>query len=177
MEKWKNTMLISPKKVKESGLLNLNVDEGVIGAAIRTAQQVYMVDVVGSELVEKLQQLVYAKISGQEGIDAEDAIAYKTLLEEYMTPALISKAVIDTAMRISYKIRNMGVVKNSDANVNAASIDDIKFIQNNEETNYNHYLNRMAEYLCANKEAIPESHYDCGCRPKKKYANINLWLG
>ena len=29
MEKWKNTMLISPKKVKESGLLNLNVDEGV----------------------------------------------------------------------------------------------------------------------------------------------------
>lgn len=178
MTEYKNTMLISPKRVKESGDLNLNVDEAMIGASIRTAQQVYMVDVVGSDLVEKLQQLVFNKISGvNDNIDSEENIAYKTLLDEYMTPALISKTVVDIALRISLKIRNMGVVQNSDMNVNRASIDDIKYLQNYEETNYNHYLNRMAEFLCDNKEAIPESSFNCGCKPKTKFANINLWLG
>lgn len=173
------TMLISPKRVKESGDLNLNVDEAMIGASIRTAQNVYMVDVVGSELVEKLQMLVYNKIQNASGntIDSDENIAYKTLLDEYMTPALISKTVVDTAIRISLKIRNMGVVQNSDMNVNRASLDDIKYLQNYEETMYNHYLNRMAEFLCDNKEAIPESSFNCGCKPKTKFANTNLWLG
>ena len=179
MEQYKNTVLISPKKVKESGELNLNVDECVIGASIRTAQNVYMVDVVGKDLVEALQEKVYNKIQGVSAntIDSEENVAYKTLLDEYMTPALITKTVIDVCIRISLKIRNMGVVKNSDTNVQAADIDDIKFLQNYEETNYCPYLNRMVEFLCANKEAIPESNFTCGCKPKKKFANVNLFLG
>lgn len=178
MQEYKNTMLISPKRVKESGDLNLNVDEGVIGASIRKAQSVYMVDVVGKDLVERLQQLVYNKIQGaDDNIDSPENIAYKTLLDEYLTPALISKAIIETAIRISLKIRNMGVVQNSDMNVNAASLEDIKYLQNYEETSYNHYLNRMQEFLCENKEAIPESNFVCGgCKPKKKFANVNLFL-
>lgn len=174
------TMLIGPKRVKESGDLNLNVDDSMIGASIRTAQNVYMVDVVGSDLVERLQELVYNKIlnvSGATNIDSEEAVAYKTLLDEYMAPALVSKTVVDIALRISLKIRNMGVVKNSDVNVQAASIDDIKYLQNYEETMYNHYLNRMAEFLCQNKLAIPESKFNCDCKPRTKYANTNLWLG
>lgn len=173
-------MLISPKKVKESGELNLNVDEGVIGASIRTAQNVYMVDVVGKDLVEALQEKVYNKIQGASAntIDSEENVAYKTLLDEYMTPALITKTVIDVCIRTSLKIRNMGVVQNSDGvNVQKASLDDIKFLQNYEETMYDHHLNRMAEFLCANKEAIPESTFTCGCKPKKKFANVNLFLG
>lgn len=178
MKEYINTMLTSPKKVKESGELNLNVDEGVIGTCIRTAQNVYMVDVVGTELVERLQELVYNKIKGNpDTIDDSENVAYKTLLDEYMVPALNSKTIVETAIRISLKIRNLGVVQNSDVNANAASLDDIKYLQNYEETMYNHYLNRMAEFLCENKEAIPESKYDCGCKPKTKYANTNLWLG
>ena len=179
MKDYSTTMLISPKRVKESGELSLNVDESMIGASIRTAQNVYMVDVVGSDLVEKLQELVYNKIQNASAntIDSEENVAYKTLLDEYMKPALISKTVVDVALRISLKIRNMGVVQNSDTNVNAASLDDIKYLQNYEETMWNHYLNRMAEFLCQNKQAIPESNFNCDCKPRTKYANTNLWLG
>ncbi len=171
-------MLISPKRVKESGDLNLNVDEAMIGASIRTAQQVYMVDVVGSDLVEKLQQLVYNKISGvNDNIDSEDNIAYKTLLDEYLQDALVYKTVIDLALRKSLEIRNMGVVQNYDTNVQASDLEDIKYLQNYLETNYNDKLNRMVEFLCANKEAIPESKFTCGCKPLTKFANTNLYLG
>lgn len=71
----------------------------------------------------------------------------------------------------------MGTIQNSDTNIQASSLDDIKYLQNYEETNFNHFLNRMAEFLCKNKAAIPETNFDCGCSPKKRYANINLWLG
>lgn len=179
MTNFLNTMLISPKMVKESGELSLNVDENVIGTCIRTAQNVYMTDVVGTELVMRLQELVWNKIKGNDdAIDDEENIAYKTLLDQYMKPALISKTVIEVAIRQSLKIRNMGVVQNSDGmNVQKASLDDIKYLQNYEETMWNHHLNRMADFLCKNKEAIPESKYDCGCKPKTRYANTNLWLG
>lgn len=177
---WKNTMLVSPRKIKDSGLLSLNVDDAYIGAAIRTAQMVHLVDAIGTDLVEKLQLLVYNKVnnvSGATNIDSEENIQYKVLLDEYVTPALISKTIVESALRMSLKIRNMGVVRNSDTNVNYAQLADIKYLMSYEETDYNHYLNRMAEFLCDNKEAFPESNYDCGCMPKKKFANIQIWLG
>lgn len=173
-----NTMLVSPKMVKQSGELNLNCDDAQIGAAIRTAQNVYLVDVLGKDLVEHLQELVYNKItSHSNSIDDEANIAYKTLLDDYVVDSLIYKTVIDLAIRASLKIRNMGTVQNSDTNVQASSLDDIKYLQNYVETMYNHTLNRMMDFLCQNKSAIPESNVECGCKGKRKYANINLWLG
>lgn len=179
MTNYKATMLVSPKVVKQSGELNLNCDDSQIGASIRTAQNVYMVDVLGSALIERLQELVYRKLRGEteDTIDSEENIAYKTLLDDYLTEALTYKTVIDLCMRASFKVRNMGVVQNTDTNVLSANIDDIKHLQNYIETMYNHSLNRMAEFLCQNKEAIPESKFDCGCKPTTKFANVNLFLG
>lgn len=179
MKDYLNTMLISPKRVKESGELNLNVDDGAIGTSIRTAQGVYLVDVLGKDLVEKVQELVYAKVQGASGgtIDTEENIPYKTLLTEYITPVLISQTIIDIALRNSLKIRNMGVVQNSDTNVNAATLSEIHSLQNYQETMLNHHLNRMVEFICENKAAFPEADFVCGCKPTRKYANTNLWLG
>ena len=172
-------MLISPKRVKESGELNLNVDDGAIGTSIRTAQGVYLVDVLGSDLVEKVQELVYNKVQGASAntIDSEENVPYKTLLTEYITPVLISQTIIDIALRNSLKIRNMGVVQNSDTNVNSVTVADIMHLQNYQETMLNHHLNRMVEFICENKAAFPEADFVCGCKPKRKYANTNLWLG
>jgi len=178
MNEYKNTMLVSPNKVKESGKLNINVEDRMIAASIRVAQNVYLVDVIGKGLVEKLQQLVFNKIEGNtDTIDDAENEAYKTLLDEYIVEVLQQKTVIDLCIRNSYKVRNMGVVKNSDTNVNASDIDDIKYVQNYLETEYNHTLNRMAEFLCENKAAFPECVFDCDCSHTPKYANINLFLG
>ena len=178
MNNYKNTMLISPNRVKESGMLNVNVDDNMIGASIRVAQNIYLADVIGQDLIDKLQLLVYNKLTnGSPKINDDEQIAYATFLYDYLSDALVWKTVIDLCMRTSFKVRNMGVVQNSDTNVNAANIDDIKYYQNYLETMYNHCLNRIAEFLCENKEAIPESKFDCGCKPTNKYSNVNLWLG
>lgn len=181
MTEYKNTMLISPKRVKESGELSLNCDDTMIGASIRTAQKVYLTDILGKAMIEKLQELVYNKISGQPNdIDAPDNVAYKTLLDDYLCDALIYKTIVDLYLRSSMKIRNMGAVQNTDTNVLSMSLDDIKYMQNYVETMYNDALNKMSDFICENKAAFPEigeGKIKCGkCGRNGKFANINLYL-
>ena len=174
---YKSTMLVSPTRVKESGELNINVEDRQIGAAIRVAQNIYIRDVIGKDLLEKLQELVYNKIQGS-GTTIDDEPAYKTFLDEYLQDAIVYKTIIELCIRISLQIRNMGVIQNYDTNVQASSLDDIKYLQNYLETLYNDKLNRIVEFLCANKEAIPEGAFVCdSCKPITKYANTNLYLG
>lgn len=173
-----NTMLISASKVKSYGLLNLNVDDSVVSSAIRIAQNVYLVDVIGVDLVHRLQQLVYNKIKGQpDTIDDSGNTAYKTLLDEYVTDVLAYKTASETVVPNTLKQRNFGTVQNADTNVRDASVSDARYLRDYLETSFNHYLNRMSEFLCENKGAFPEYTFDCGCEPNVKYGNIGLWLG
>lgn len=167
----KNIMLISPNSIKALGAAALNLDENVMGEAIRTAQNVYLVDVVGTTLVETLQDKIDDGTIGN-----EDNIAYKTLLDEYIKYVLAYKVLEECAMSVSLKVRNIGVAKNDDTNTHQATLPEVRHLIDRYRTNYNHYLNRMADYLCEQKAAIPESNFDCGCRPTKKFANVNLFL-
>lgn len=175
-------MLVSPDAIKGLGDLNYNVDDTIVGAAIRTAQNIYMEDVIGTALLNKLQSLVYNAIKGQTpSIEDDEYVAYKTLLDDYVTEALQYKTVVEVCTRISFKIRNVGVAQNSDTNINASSLSDIKYIRNTYETYYCDSLNRMMEFLKANRSAFEEID-SCPCGGKKpninnKYANTGLYLG
>lgn len=173
-----NIMLISPNTVKARGDVALNYDDTFIGSAIRTSQEVFLVDFIGKECVDALTDLVGRKIQGEEdNIDSEGRIAYKTLLDEYLRPLLSYQVLLETALRTSLKIRNLGVVRNTDTNAQYANLDDVKFLIDNYRTAVNHWQNRTIDFLCENKGAIPECQIDCGCGPKRKYANTGLWLG
>ena len=95
MLEYKNTMLVSPTKVKEFGNINLNVEESEIGAAIRIAQDVHLKDAAGRNLIEHVQELVYNKIIGSGStIDDDVNEPYKVLLDEYLTPALVYRTAV-----------------------------------------------------------------------------------
>lgn len=180
MSEYKKVMLISPDDVKSTGNINYNVDDEVIGAAIRTAQNIYLTDVLSSELVEKLQQLIFNSIEGVEDNieDAQNAY-YKTLLDDYIKEALSYKATAEICVRISLKIRNMGVVQNSDTNVNAVGLDDIKYLRDTFNGYWESSVNKMYKYLKKNKQAFPE-FIGCGCDKiniKAKFGNTGLFLG
>lgn len=178
----KNTMLVSPDAIKGTGELDYNVDDVMIGSAIRTAQNVYLQDIIGSTLLERIQELVYNAIVGSgESIDDEDKVMYKTLLDEYIENVLINKTMVEITTKVSFKIRNVGVAQNSEENINASSLANIKYIRNNYETLFCDSLNRMVEWLDENKAAFPELEV-CQCgksKPnlKKRYANTNIYLG
>lgn len=176
----KNTMLISPQKVKTYGTINLNVNESEIGNAIRIAQNVYLTDIIGTELVEHVQQLVYNKVKGITGdtIDDEANVAYKVLLDEYLTPVLVYRTAVELCTLLTLKIRNMGVVKNSDTNVQTTTAGDVKYMSEYYETFFVDAVNKLMDFLCLNKAAyaeVPEGF--CTCKSKPRYARTGLWLG
>lgn len=179
MTDFKNTMLISPQKVKSWGVINLNVNESEIGNAIRISQEIYLRDIVGTDLVERVQRLVYNKIQGlPDTIDDEANEAYKVLLDDYLTPVLVYRTAVELCTLVTLKIRNMGVVKNNDTNVQATSAGDVKYMSEYYSTFFNDKVNRLMDFLCENKEAfeeVPEGF--CTCSSKPRYARTGLWLG
>lgn len=179
MLEYKNTMLVSPKKVKEYGNINLNVDEAEMGAAIRIAQDVHLKDAVGRNLIEHVQELVYNKIQGSGStIDDDSNEPYKVLLDEYLIPALVYRTAMELCTILTLKVRNMGLVKNSDTNVNATDGPDMSYMQEYYGVLYNDALNRIMDYLCENKGAIPEVPDGfCTCSSKPRFAQTGLWLG
>lgn len=179
MASYKDTMLTAPDTIKATGEVNYNVDDSVIGATIRTSQNIYLRDVIGTALLEKIQQLVWEKIQGGTGttIDSEEAAPYKVLLDEYIQPALGYKVAAELCTRLTYKLRNFGVVKNESTNINANDLADIIYVRDNMEVFWNDALNRMMEFICANVAAYPEANVKCGCGESPKFARSGLFLG
>ena len=84
---------------------------------------------------------------------------------------------------ISFKIRNIGTVKNSDTNINYPDISEIKYLEKQYNTYYNTYCERLSKYLKSNIDNLPEISADVPiyfdkAAVDKKYANDGgLWLG
>lgn len=180
MNEYKKVMLISPDAVKASGNINYNVDDEVIGSAIRTAQNIYLNDVLCPELVEKIQLLVWNAIQdGEDSIEDAQNAHYKALLEDYIKEAMSYKVTAEICVKIALKIRNMGVVQNADTNVNPVGLEDIKYLRDTYNGYWESSVNKMYAYLKKNRELFPE-FVGCGCdkiNVKAKYGNTGLWLG
>ena len=185
MNNFRNTLLISVKELKSNGtLFSNNVDDGYLNSTIITCQEVYLEQVTGTALYHKLQELVYNQITGQEdGIYAPGNEAYKDLLEEMVKPYLKARATVDILYPVSYKIRNMGVMKSSDTNLQNADMSDIKYLEKQYLTYVAEYEQRLSKYLCDNKKLFPELEADVPAyfdKPSvgKNYANeCGLYLG
>lgn len=185
MTPYLNTMLTSPDAVKAESQINYNVDDNVIGASIRTAQSLYLQEIIGSELLKKLQLLVFNAINkNEDNIDDDENAIYKDLLDDYVEPLLIAQTLMETCVPISMKIRNIGVSQDNDYNIVSAQLTAVKELRDYYETHCDHLATRLSQYLCHNKELFPElSAEDCGCgifiKPSlgKEYGNTGLWLG
>lgn len=184
MNNFRNTLLISANELKNANtLISGNVDDDVLSSTILTCQEVYLESITGTALYHKLQQLVFNQITNVQGkINDPANDSYKTLLDECIKPFLKARCTVDVLYNIAFKIRNNGVVKSNDTNIQNVDIDDIKYLEKQYSTYVDEYSQRLSKYLCYNKELFPEltadipSYFD---QPTmgKDYANTGLWLG
>lgn len=181
----KNVMLESIDDIKAATYLNNNVNDNELGAALRETQNIHLQDIIGSNLLYRIQELIYNAIEGNEDtIDDEKNEDYKTLLEDYIQPYLEAKIQAIICLPITYKTRNLGVTKSSDDNINYPSSDEVLLVQNRYNTSAGRYATILSKYLCANKEKFPElSQTCCSCVPfvepklNKNIINTGLFIG
>lgn len=182
---YKDVLLEAPDDIKAATYINSNVDDNMLGAAIRETQDSYLIKILGSNLYYKLKELVYNAIEGNEdSIDSESRIAYKTLLDEYVQPFMEAKVQAVLPLMITFKTRNLAVTSSSDDNIRAAGIDDVAFVQRRYNTIADQRATSLSFFLCDNRDAFPELEEDtCSCGMYyppmigKRFVNVGLWLG
>lgn len=181
----KDIMLTAPNAVKASTYVTNDVSDEIIGASIRESQEIHLQSIIGSNLLFRLKQLVYNAMKGEiDNIDEPENEAYKVLLDEYVEPYLVVKTQALICLPISYKIRNMGVVTNSDTNVAQNGMDAAYAMQRRFNVQASEYATRLSMFLCTNKADYPElSEGPCGCsayvKPMigRKFINVPINLG
>lgn len=183
MNNWNNVVLISADNVKNLTIVNTNVSDEYIGYAIRDTQNIDLQSIIGTSLLDKIKELLYNKMKGLDNaIDTEANVAYLDLFEEFIKPYLVHKTVVNVLIPISLKIRNMGVIKTNDTNIQNAEFDEVKYLMKYYEQQAAFYETRLSKFLCVNKNAYPELEMDTEAwmsKPLigKNFAPTELWLG
>lgn len=129
------------------------IDDGVEGskltAAMRTAQEIHILDLIGSGLYDAICNDI-----NDNGPLTEDR-DYFTLVTQYIAPCLAFYTVYEAAEMISFQFLNKGVMTRSAKDQQPASIGDIVHVANHWKRKAEDYAHKIVKYLCANPTTYP----------------------
>lgn len=144
-----NKLFITPQYLIENSAINSNVEQKILTKCIRSASDKYIMPLIGSNLYEAIVN----KISG--GTMA--AGDYKSLLDDYITPALVDYSVLEYIPFSAVKFRNKGIQRqNSGENSEPADMDNLTYLQQSVRDSAQFYSERLVRYLKANIQLFPE---------------------
>ena len=153
----RNVLLLSEDMLKTNSEISDNLYGKSLLPAIRTAQDLYLEEYLGSCLYEKILDLV-----GDGSIMAPENVAYKDLLDDFITPFLIERVIADLIPVVGSKIANLGIYQSRDEYTDNVSSADVSRLQNLHVIKANHYAKRMQLFLKSNRTAYPELEC-CSC--------------
>lgn len=134
--------LINEDVLKSETILNDNVGSEFIRPAIETSQDIYLQQLIGTELLDKLYDLVKENTIGE-----EENTKYKTLLDDYIINYLKYKVLSEITIPLAYKYRSSGVVQVQNDHTVNTTMRDAGLVQNHYELRATFYAERMTKYL------------------------------
>jgi hypothetical protein len=153
-------LFISEEKLKDSTTVGLNVDTSLLLPYIKQAQKLYVETKLGTDLNQKLKDLVIAGTVNDVGNEA-----YATLLNDYIGEMLPSFALY------------MALSKTSE-NGTALSTEEAQHLRNEVLNTGEYYMERMIDYIRNNTSSFPEYSTNTGAdvSPDRNsyYSNMNL---
>lgn len=167
------TLYISENRLKESTTINHNVDTELLVPNIKVAQDKYILTKLGSDLDNKLQQLI-------QDAELDDAgnENYKKLVNTYIQPALIQWTTYESIIYLGFKFQNKDIMRKNSETGTPASLDDIKFLRQEVRNTAEWYTERLVDYLCHNNNLFPEysTNTNEDVRPSRKnyFNGMNL---
>ena len=163
-------LLISEDYIKTESILNDNCYGKFLLPAIREAQDIYLSQIIGQNLLDELYfRVLNNQISGD----------YKTLLEDYIQPFLLYQVQSNIVPTLNVKLANIGTVLTQDEHIVNLSKTDVDNLKQNIQYRADFYCRRLQEYLLQNREIFDLD--DCMCGNIKanleSAASTGLWLG
>lgn len=148
----KDILLLSANTMKNKSTLNRNVEDNFIISAVKTAQDVHLVNLIGRELVHTLCEKVSTNtLTGD----------YLTLVNEYLTDYLINVAMSVIQVPLWSKIRQEGVVQQNGTEQTTISKNELAYTQEHYMSLANGLISGITTFLDAHKDTIPEWKDKC----------------
>lgn len=139
-------IFISEQALKDSSIINENVDMKLLLPTIKLAQEKYVLPILGTALYNELKtQITSATLT----------VLNETLLDDYIQPCLIWWIMAESPMPLTYKFMNKSVATRSSENANAASLNDLLKLEERFKDNAEWYSQRITNYLLENSTAYP----------------------
>lgn len=141
---------ISETYIKENSAVFQNVDPKYLRPATISAQNIRIQEAIKTPLYKKLQSLMPT------AINLPVNAVYKTLLDEYIAPALLHWTIVEMLYVTSAKITNKGICTESSDNSTPLTTDELIFYVNKYEHDAEFATQRLIAYLEAHSSSYPE---------------------
>jgi hypothetical protein len=150
-------LFISEAKLKDSTAINLNVDVDLLLPYVRQAQKLYVETKLGTDLNNKLKDLIVAGTVGNVGNEA-----YKTLLDDYVGDMLPNWAFYHAIPFLRFKIENGNIYSKTSETGNSLSTEESQHLREEVRNTAEYYTERMIDYICNNTSSFPEYSTNTG---------------
>ena len=166
-------LFISEDRLKDSTTIGLNVDPSLIRPYIVSAQKLYVETKLGTDLNQKLKDLIIAGT-----VNAGGNEAYATLLNDYISEMLPGFALYMAIPFLRFKIENGNIYSKTSETGNALSTEEAQNLRNEVLNTAEYYMEQMINYIRNNTASFPEYSTNTGAdvRPdiNSYYSNMNL---
>jgi len=136
----KKIYLLSENFIKNNTPINLNVEPYLINLAILDSQALKIQQALGTPLYNKILSLV-------EDGTIDSNIPYKTLLNEYIQPALLHWVIVESLPYIRYKIMNKSVSSQDSENASPITNDELRYMIREITNKAEFYTERLVSFL------------------------------
>ena len=170
-----NVLLIAEDTLKTYSNLNKNTFGDWILPAIREAQEMGLMPIIGECLYNKICELV-----ADGSINDVLFTAYKDLLDDKIQPYLIYKTLSNIIPILNAKMANLGVVVTNDEHVVNLTQSESDLLKAYYSERCDFYTKRLQDFIKSNQSAFPE--ISCGCgkmQPNLESSenSVGVWLG
>ena len=124
------------------------IDADALLPFVRTAQEKYILNLLGTVLYNKLQ----------DDIEAGDSFTgyYQTLVSEYVKPTIIWYSCVEYIPFSSVQFKSQGAVKHISEQSVSPGKNEVDYLLSKALDNAGYYSTRLQDYLIANSSNIPE---------------------
>ena len=170
----KKVLFTNENYIRSVTVIDTNVESKFLLSAMREAQDVHLQQIIGRSMSDKIANLIL-----NDGINSEQNLAYKNLLDECQL-FLAYQSVAILCLMTNVKISNGGIQQTSDENLSTLDVNDTFTIQTHFQNRADFYAKRLQEYILENRASLPEiSERKCYQINSQLHsaASTDLWLG
>ena len=166
-------LFISEDKLKSSSALNLNISTTLLLPYVRQAQKLYIETKLGTDLNNKLKDLIVAGTVNDAGNEA-----YATLLNDYIPDVLVNFSFFHAIPFLRFKIENGNIYSKTSETGTALSTEEAQHLREEIRNTAEYYTERLISYICNNNSLFPEYNTNTGSDVNADnnafYNNMNL---